>query len=70
MPEGTGGHWFDTGSGPRRLSALSAHIVESGATSAYRAYLDHAMECEDCPQSTFQCEAAAGLWKAYLAARD
>ena len=43
--------------------------AEGKAQSAYRAYLDHMRDCEECPQSLFQCETAASLWGLYREAR-
>ena len=65
MTERTDGHWRDTGDGPTPLAVVSGNAIEGKAHRAYRAYLDHAMECEDCPRSMFQCETAAALWRAY-----
>jgi len=39
------------------------------AQSAYRAYLDHAQDCEGCRPKGARCYAAQELWAAYRNAR-
>jgi hypothetical protein len=69
MPERTDGHRPNTAKVSKPLAAVSGIVTESKVQTAYRAYLDHARDCEDCPQSAFQCDAAAALWRAYKEAR-
>ncbi|WP_335982464.1 hypothetical protein [Streptomyces sp. CA2R106] len=54
---------------PKPLAVVSGIAAEGRAQSAYRAYVDHMRDCEECPQSLFQCGGAADLWKLYLEAR-
>ncbi|MFJ5607956.1 hypothetical protein ACIQCJ_00905 [Streptomyces sp. NPDC093221] len=70
MAERTGGDWLDTGDGPKPLAVASGIALEGRELVAYRAYVDHARECADCPQSAFQCGVAAALWRAYRKVRD
>jgi hypothetical protein len=65
MAEPTEKRWFGGDDGPAPLALASSNAVESRAHVAYRAYLDHAQTCEDCPQAAFQCETAASLWSEY-----
>lgn len=68
----SGGHYLDTGEGPRPLTGLSggAALLESEQRRAYQAYLNHGTgDCPDCPQSTFQCDEAARLYAVYKAVR-
>jgi hypothetical protein len=51
------------------LAVVSGDAVVGKAHTAYRAYLDHAQSCEDCPKSTFQCGTAAALWLTYREVR-
>ena len=69
MVERTDGRGRDTGDGPKPITVVSGIIREGKAQAAYRVYLDHARDCEDCPRSPFQCEQAAALWQAYLEVR-
>lgn len=69
MDERTGGHWLDTGDGPQRLAVAAGHLAENQERAAWQAYLDHALDCEDCPKSTFQCDVAKELYEAYRAHR-
>lgn len=65
MSERTDGHWLDTDDGPKPIALVSGIAMESKAQTAYRAYLDHMQDCEDCPRCAFQCDAAAALWQDY-----
>lgn len=65
VEERTGGHWLDTGDGPRRLTTAAGHMAEAQERAAWQAYLDHALVCEDCPKSAFQCDVAKELYGAY-----
>jgi hypothetical protein len=69
VSERTDGHWLETGDGPKPLVVVSGNALVGKAHTAYRAYLDHMRECPDCPDSSFQCDAAADLWRAYREAR-
>jgi len=51
------------------LAVVSGNAIEGKAQAAYRVYLDHMKECEDCPERTFQCDAAAELWRDYREVR-
>lgn len=69
MADPTGGHYLDTGEGPQRLAVAATHMAENQERAAWQAYLNHATGCEDCPQSTFQCDTAKELYEAYRALR-
>jgi hypothetical protein len=69
MAERTDGHWLDTGDGPRPLRVVSGAALEGRAQAAYRAYVDHAQGCDECPKSSFQCDEAAALWQVYREVR-
>lgn len=69
MTDHAGGHWLDTGDGPKSLTDAVVNVRENGAQAAYRTYLDHRPECPQCQQSTFICDTAKGLWSAYVEAR-
>lgn len=70
MGERTDGWWLDTGDGPKPLAMVSGVAFEGRELAAYRAYVDHGRECEECPQAAFQCDTAAALWRAYREVRD
>lgn len=65
----TGGHYLDTGDGPKALTEAAGNVRENDAQAAYRTYLDHRPDCQQCQTSLFICDAAKTLWAAYLAAR-
>ncbi|WP_160145058.1 hypothetical protein [Actinacidiphila yanglinensis] len=48
---------------------MSGIAAEGRAQTAYRVYLNHMRDCEECSQSLFQCQEAADRWKLYLEAR-
>ncbi|SEG64364.1 hypothetical protein SAMN05216223_107253 [Actinacidiphila yanglinensis] len=54
---------------PKPLAVVSGIAAEGRAQTAYRVYLNHMRDCEECSQSLFQCQEAADRWKLYLEAR-
>jgi len=70
MEQHTGGHYLDTGDGPRSITALTGRAVEGAALAAYRAYLNHRPTCVQCQTSLFICDDAKDLWDAYRALGD
>lgn len=69
MTENTGGHYLDTGDGPKPLTILTGNALESPVSTAWRAYLDHRPHCADCMESTYRCATANALWAAYTDTR-
>lgn len=69
MGERTEGWRPDAGDGRKPITLASSSATESKAQVAYRAYLDHALGCEDCRQAAFECDQAAALWGEYRTAR-
>jgi hypothetical protein len=70
MAERTGGHYFDTGEGPKPIALASGIAVENKVQMAYRAYIEHRPNCGECRDGdTLQCKAADGLWETYREAR-
>ncbi|MFI0937489.1 hypothetical protein [Streptomyces sp. NPDC021020] len=59
----------DAGHGKKPIALAAGNVTGSRLQLAYRAYLDHAQECADCPRAPFQCDVAADLWRVYLAVR-
>lgn len=71
MSERTGGHYLDTGAGPKPLAVVSGNALESKAQMAYRAYIEHRPGCSQClAGDTLQCAVADSLWDAYREARQ
>jgi hypothetical protein len=69
MGDSTGGHYRDTGNGPKPIGHLVGNALEGAAQTAYRAYLNHRPDCPQCQQTTFICDAATALWETYMDAR-
>ena len=65
MAERTDGEPLDGGDGPKPLAMVSGIMREGQAQAAYRVYVSHARDCEDCRKAAFQCDKAAALWRAY-----
>lgn len=65
MTETTGGHYLDTGTGPRPLTLAAQQAADGAEREAYREYIEHRPGCQACDEAAFQCEDAAALWQAY-----
>lgn len=66
----SGGHALDTGEGPVLLEHPVGRGVESPATIAWRAYVEHTHgPCQDCRPTSQNCPTANGLWSAYTDTR-
>jgi hypothetical protein len=70
MDKPTGGHYLDTGQGPRPLTVVGGSgLLDEPQMVAYQTYLGHAKTCTECPQSAFQCAEAGRLYEAYRQVR-
>jgi len=65
----SGGHYLDTGNGPRPLAVTTARMADGAVQIAYQAYMDHRPGCSQCEHHALVCGTARELWDAYIAAR-
>lgn len=61
--------WHDSGSSSGHLQTVADSGTFNRAQTAYRAYLNHATECDGCVRGEKRCPAADRLWRAYRDAR-
>jgi len=60
----TAWRWLDTGSGPGAMVPVRVAVADMAVRTAYAAWLDHAVSCDDC-RTSHPCDDAAALWSAY-----
>ncbi|MFI6495245.1 hypothetical protein [Streptomyces sp. NPDC050564] len=67
---GTRWQWHDSGSASGHMQRVAASGTYSRMQTAYRAYIDHSTQCEECGHGRVRCKKADELWAAYRAARS
>jgi hypothetical protein len=53
--------WRDTSGSSPRLQRIAANTAFTAKQTAYRAYMEHAMGCDDCEYGEVRCEKATEL---------
>jgi hypothetical protein len=64
---GTGWQQRDAGSGSGHVQRIASNAAFTTKQKAYRAYLEHAVECGDCGHGETRCVKATELYRKWRA---